>query len=98
MLSIDIRINNKIRGIKIRETEIMVLQYADNTIGVLNPFTPVGAHRAILDFTLSNARRFHSLMGNPLGVNGLRMIARWRVDGRKAIFVDLNGLNIQSNA
>ena len=64
MLSINIRINNKIRGIKIRETEIMVLQYADDTTGVLNPFTPLGAHRAITGFTLSNARRFHSLIAD----------------------------------
>ena len=27
---------------------------------------------ALIDFTLSNARRFYSSMGNPLGVRGLR--------------------------
>ena len=26
---------------------------------------------ALIDFTLSNARRFYSSMGNPLGVKGL---------------------------
>ena len=26
---------------------------------------------ALMDFTLSNARRFYSSMGNPLGVKGL---------------------------
>ena len=37
----------------------------------LNSFTPVGAHRAIIDLTLSNARRLYSTMENPLGVKGL---------------------------
>ena len=32
----------------------------------INPFTPVGTHRALLDFTLSNARRFYSSMREPL--------------------------------
>ena len=27
---------------------------------------------ALIDFTLSNARRFYSSMGNPLGVKGLK--------------------------
>ena len=27
---------------------------------------------ALIDFTLSNARRFYSSMGNPLGLKGLR--------------------------
>ena len=29
---------------------------------------------ALIDFTLSNARRFYSSMGNPLGLKGLRGI------------------------
>ena len=29
---------------------------------------------ALIDFTLSNARRFYSSMGNPLGVKGLTII------------------------
>ena len=33
--------------------------------------TAVGAHRALIDFTLSNARRFYSSMENPLAVKGL---------------------------
>jgi len=36
------------------------------------PFTAVGAHRGLIDFTLSNVRRFYSLMGNPLAAKGLR--------------------------
>ena len=38
-----------------------------------NPFTAVGAHRALIDFTLSNARRFYSSMGNPLAVERLKV-------------------------
>ena len=34
----------------------------------VNPFTPKSA---LIDFTLSNARRFYSSKGNPLGVKGL---------------------------
>ena len=37
----------------------------------VNSFIPVGAHRALLDLTLSNARRLYSAMENPLGVKGL---------------------------
>ena len=37
-----------------------------------NAFTAVGALRALIDFTLSNARRFYSSMGKPLVVKGLR--------------------------
>ena len=29
---------------------------------------------ALIDFTLSNARRFYSSMGNPLGLKGLRAV------------------------
>ena len=34
----------------------------------VNPFTPISA---LIDFTLSNTRRFYSSMGNPSGVKGL---------------------------
>ena len=37
----------------------------------LNPFTPKSD---LIDFTLSNARRFYSSKGDPLGVKGLSMI------------------------
>ena len=40
-----------------------------NNVNVLiNAFTAVGALRALIDFTLSNAKRFYSSMGNPLAV------------------------------
>ena len=37
----------------------------------VNPFTAIGAHRALTDFTLSKARRFYLSMGNPLVAKGL---------------------------
>ena len=37
--------------------------------------TAVGALRALIDFTLSNARRFYSWMGNPLAAKGLKLLA-----------------------
>ena len=37
----------------------------------LNPLTAEWALRALIDFTLSNARRFYSSMGNPLDGKGL---------------------------
>ena len=37
----------------------------------LNALTAVGALRALIAFTLSNARRFYSPMENPLAVKGL---------------------------
>ena len=36
-----------------------------------NPLTTEGALRALIDFTLSNARRFYSSMGKPLDGKGL---------------------------
>ena len=36
-----------------------------------NPLTAEEALRALIDFTLSNARRFYSSMGNPLDGKGL---------------------------
>ena len=41
---------------------------------------------ALIDFTLSNARRFYSSMGNPLGWKGLIMIIT-RHDQRSVEFV-----------
>jgi len=38
-----------------------------------NPLTAEWALRALIDFTLSNARRFYSSMGNPLDGKGLTM-------------------------
>ena len=37
-----------------------------------NPLTAERALRALIDFTLSNARRFYSSMGNPLDGKGLK--------------------------
>ena len=37
----------------------------------LNPLTSEWALRALIDFTLANARRFYSSMGNPLDGKGL---------------------------
>ena len=39
-------------------------------ISGLNALTNVGALRIVIDFTLSNARRFYSSVGNPLAVKG----------------------------
>ena len=38
-----------------------------------NALTAVGALIALIDFTLSNARRFYSSMGNPLAGKGLKL-------------------------
>ena len=40
----------------------------------INPLTAEWALRAPIDFTLSNARRFYSSMGNPLDGKGLKEI------------------------
>ena len=37
----------------------------------INPLTAEWVLRALIDFTLSNARRFYSSMGNPLDGKGL---------------------------
>ena len=37
------------------------------------PWVPIGP---LINFTLSNARRFYSSMGNPLGVKGLLFVCR----------------------
>ena len=36
---------------------------------LINPFTP---ESDLIDFTLSNARRFYSSKGDPLGLKGLK--------------------------
>ena len=40
----------------------------------INPLTAELVLRALIDFTLSNARRFYSSMGNPLAGKGLNII------------------------
>ena len=42
-----------------------------STWKLFNPLTAEWALRALIDFTLSNARRFYSSMGNPLDGKGL---------------------------
>ena len=48
------------------------LNFASLSLIPLNPLTGERALRALIDFTLSNARRFYSSMGNPLDRKGLR--------------------------
>ena len=40
----------------------------------INALTAVGALVTLIDFTLSNARRFYSSVGNPFAVKGLNDI------------------------
>ena len=40
---------------------------------MINALTAVGELMTLIDFTLSNARRFYSSMGNPLAVIGLKL-------------------------
>ena len=49
---------------------------ADKELSFLNDFTAVGALRALIDFTLSNARRFYMSMGIPLAMKGLMKAVR----------------------
>ena len=43
----------------------------------INPLTAEWALRALIDFTLSNARRFYSSMGNPLDGKGFKLVKIW---------------------
>ena len=57
--------------------EAMISEWLQDTASVIqrccvpNPLTAEWALRALRDFTLSNARRFYSSMGNPLDGKGL---------------------------
>ena len=42
---------------------------------------------ALIDFTLSNARRFYSSMGSPLGLKGLSSIRNFKCISTKKIFL-----------
>jgi len=44
---------------------------ASHSFRLVSALTAVGALMTLIDFTLSNARRFYSSMGNPLAVKGL---------------------------
>ena len=57
------------RGVVIVIVGSVKIQY--EYIEDLNPLTAEWALRALIDFTLSNARRFYSSMGNPLDGKGL---------------------------
>ena len=46
--------------------------YNSRTLLDFNALTVVGALMTLIDFTLSDARRFYSSMGNRLAVKGLR--------------------------
>ena len=47
------------------------VQLQTNSNLVLNPSVSVSALMTLIDFTLSNARRFYSSMGNPSDTEGL---------------------------
>ena len=49
----------------------LVFARSPRYVASVNALTAVGALMALIDFTLSNARRFYSSMGNPLAVKGL---------------------------
>ena len=49
--------------------------FAGSCWKTLNPLTADWALRALIDFTLSNARRFYSSMGNPLDGKGLTTVS-----------------------
>ena len=44
------------------------------TMHLINPFRSVGALMALIDFNMSNVRRFYLSMGNPLAVKGLKEV------------------------
>ena len=51
---------------------------------IFTALTAVSALMTVIDFTLSNARRFHSSMGNPLAVKGLKnqfLVVRYEFSG-----------------
>ena len=57
-----------------------------NTLNAFNPLTAEWTLRALIDFTLSNVRRFYSSMGNPLDGKGLKRNGLdWRAPLKKII-------------
>ena len=60
-------------------------------LATLNALTAVGALMTLLDFTLSNVRRFYLSMGNPLAVKGLRNVHKF-IFGQKKKNNSLVGL------
>ena len=56
------------------ENDKHISRHDNNDIDIINPLTAEWALRALIDFTLCNARRFYSSMGNPLAGKGLRSV------------------------
>jgi len=57
-----------------------------------NPLTAEWALRALINFTLSNARRFYSSMGNPLDGKGLIVNIHWSYVELKAWYCPPNSI------
>ena len=53
-----------------REKVCLLFNHVKNYVPI-NPFPAEWVLRALIDFTLSSARRFYSSMGNPLDGKGL---------------------------
>ena len=53
---------------------------------IINPFS---AKDALIDFTLSNARRFYLSMGNPLALKGLKLVNYSKLDVQPAHLMHL---------
>ena len=53
------------------EMQIGMKKFDHRILALLNPFPSKCVLRALIDFTLSNARRFYSSMGNLLDRKGL---------------------------
>ena len=58
---------------KLNDNTLPVNARNSNTKKLINALTAVGALMTLIDFTLSNARRFYSSMGNLLAVKGLNL-------------------------
>ena len=52
-------------------TSMTLENWKERSRKLVNALTDVGVRRALIDFTLSNARRFYSSMGNPSARKGL---------------------------
>ena len=82
LLSINIRTNNNIRGINIGETEIKVLQYADDTTGVLKDDCSL---RNLLDVMNS----FEKMSGLKIDISKSECMGIGVSSGRKGDFCGL---------
>ena len=59
------------KGLKKCDYMITTVLFRKKKVFYVNPLTAEWALRALIDFTLSNARAFYSSMGNPLAGEGL---------------------------